>query len=122
MAKRILIIEDNKYILEAVKIILSNKGYEIMQSLGADEALHILKDTKPDMIIMDLMMPGISGIDLFKMLKKDKETRNIPIIILTAKTDAQKYYPELKRAEDFIPKPFDKNDLIKRVEKVLEDK
>lgn len=118
MAK-IMVVEDSKFIGESVKLMLAKRGHEIIVALGARIGMRKLKKALPDLIILDLMMPDMSGDEMFRILKKDEKTKDIPVVILTAKTDALDRDSFLRKADAFIPKPFEKKELIDRVEQCL---
>jgi two-component system phosphate regulon response regulator PhoB len=121
--KKILIVDDRLEVRELVEVTLRVKDYQILQASSAEEALGIVKVEKPDLILMDIMMPGgIDGLEATRILKKDPETKDCTIIILTAKgqkTDREKGFEA--GAEDYFVKPFSPLDLIKKVEEVLGD-
>jgi two-component system phosphate regulon response regulator PhoB len=120
--KKILIVDDRLEVRELVEVTLRVKDYQILQASSAEKALEIVKVEKPDLILMDIMMPGgVDGLEATRILKKDPETKDCTIIILTAKgqkTDREKGFEA--GAEDYFVKPFSPLDLIKKVEEVLE--
>jgi len=121
--KKILIVDDRLEVRELVEVTLRVKDYQILQASSGEEALEIVKIEKPNLILMDIMMPGgIDGLEATRILKKDPETKDCTIIILTAKgqkTDREKGFEA--GAEDYFVKPFSPLDLIKKVEEVLGD-
>ncbi len=121
MAKeQILIIDDEEDILELVKYNLSKDGFSILTAATGEEGLKIARLEHPDLIILDLMLPGIDGLDVCKLLKNDMETRGIPIVMLTAKGDEADIVAGLELgADDFIVKPFSPKVLSARVKSVL---
>ena len=121
MKKSILVIDDSKLILYALQRILENadKELEIHEADSGNKALDFLKKNKPDLIVLDLMMPGMSGNELFRRIKQDEKTKDIPVLILTADTDALKWEKELKKCDKFMIKPFDNDELVNEVKKLL---
>lgn len=121
--KKILIVDDQLEVRELVEVTLRVGDYEIHQAKSGEEAVEIAKAEKPNLIIMDVMMPGgIDGLEATRMIKNDPETKDCIIIMLTAKgqeTDKSKGL-EVGAREYFI-KPFSPLDLIKKVEEVLGD-
>ena len=115
----VLIVEDSMLIANAVKIVLKNNGIEAKITDEGQTVVDIVKKDNIKLVILDLMMPGFSGVDVFKELKKDNATRDVKIMILSAKTDAIKWNPELKDAEKFMNKPFDNDELAKEVKKLV---
>ncbi len=120
--KKILIVDDRAEVRELVKITLRSEVYQIFQANNGEKAIDVARKEKPDLIIMDIMMPGeIDGIEATRILKNDPITKESIIIMLTSKgqkEDIKKGYEA--GAEDYFVKPFSPLDLIKKVEKVLE--
>ncbi len=117
---KILIIEDEKDIIELVQYNLEREGYTVMAVDQGEEALNTAKKTVPDLIILDLMLPGIDGLEICRMLKYDPKTMNIPIIMLTAKSEEADMVVGLQiGADDYIPKPFSPKVLLARIKAIL---
>ena len=117
---RILVVDDDKRNIELVKGILFQENYEFRGCLSGEEALRILDDFKPDLIFLDILMPGIDGFELCRMLKKDVRTRIIPIIMITALNERKDRKKALEAgAEDFLSKPLDKFELLARAKSLL---
>lgn len=120
--KKILIVDDQFEVRELVEVTLRVKDYRIFKAKSGEEAIKIVRDEKPDLIIMDVMMPGgMDGLEATRLLKNDPETRESTIIMLTAKgqqTDREKGFEA--GADDYFVKPFSPLELIKKVEEVLE--
>ena len=116
--EKILYADDDADIQELIKGILTREGYEVTIAKDGNEALNLTKSFKPDVVILDFLMPGLNGVGVCQALKKDEETKNIPIIMLTA-------YPSEKEnslsagAIDFLNKPVEKTDLLLRIKCVL---
>lgn len=121
MAKdKILIVDDEENIVELIKFNLLNGGYEVLTAGDGIEAVKIAKLEKPNLILLDLMLPGIDGYDVCKEIKKDKEMHNISIIMLTAKGEELDKILGLELgADDYITKPFSVRELMARVKAVL---
>ena len=121
MAKEtILVIEDEKNILELVKYNLEEAGYRVTIANRGDSGLELARKEKPSLIILDLMLPGIDGIEVCKILKQNYKTTPIPIIMLTAKgQEADKIVGLELGADDYMTKPFSPRELIARVKAVL---
>jgi CheY-like chemotaxis protein len=121
--KKILIVDDQLEIRSLVEVTLETEDYEIFQAKSGEEAVEIARLQKPDLIIMDIMMPGdIDGLEATRNLKNDPETSNCRIVLLTAKgqqDDIEEGYSA--GAEDYFVKPFSPLELIKKVEEVLGD-
>ena len=117
---RILVIEDERDLQQILAYNLRKEGHEVMQALDGAEGLHVAKTQKPDMVLLDLMLPDLPGTDVCKALKADASTRDIPILMLTAKGE------EIDRvlgfelgAEDYVVKPFSVRELLLRVQAIL---
>jgi CheY-like chemotaxis protein len=118
MNKCILFCDDDKGVLEVSRIIFEEKGYKVVLCDSSEDILSKVKEVKPDVIFLDLMMPGPGGEEIFRTLKADKNTSRIPIIIILAHNDADQIAQEAG-ADDFISKPFDIEVLKLKAEKYL---
>lgn len=114
-----LIIEDSKVISKAIKLILEQGGISAIECDNGQEAKKLVKEQSIQLVILDLNMPGVSGETVFKQLKADPETKNVKILILTAKADALKWNDELKGCDAFMAKPFDNDALVQQAKKLL---
>jgi diguanylate cyclase (GGDEF)-like protein len=120
MAESILIAEDDQGTLELVKVILETKGYELTWARDGEEALQMAKEQKPDLILMDVMMPKLNGYEVAHLLKENLDMKDISIIFLTAKNEPDKKIAGLRMGgDDYITKPFDIYELIARIEAAL---
>ena len=119
MAK-LLIIEDEKDIVQALEYNLKKEGYSVSKAYDGIQGLKLIKDLSPDLIILDLMLPGVDGLEICRQIKKDPKTENLPVIMLTAKgAEADKVVGLEVGADDYIVKPFSMRELIARVRAVL---
>ena len=125
MKKKILVIDDNPMILFSVKEGLEEKfdSYNVDSANGGEECFDLLeKGNVPDLILLDIMMPEISGWDVYARLQENEAWKKIPVVFLTAKTDEySKGFGKLV-SEDYIEKPFDLDELARRIDEVLEKK
>lgn len=123
MSKRtILVIEDNPSNLKLVRICLEKSDYNVITAMDAEEGLDVLKEKLPDLILMDLQLPGMGGLQLTSLLKKNPETKSIPIIALTAyamKGDELKVYSA--GCDGYITKPIDTRTLATTVATFLQE-
>jgi len=121
MAKeKILIVEDEEDILELVRYNLEREGYNVSGVLSGEEALKKIKAEAPDLIILDLMLPGVDGLEICKMLKNNIKTEHVPIVMLTAKGEEADIVAGLELgADDYISKPFSPRVLVARIRSVL---
>ena len=120
--KRILYIEDEKEMLELTRIVLEREGYEMLAAIGGAEGIELVKREKPDLVLLDLMMPDVDGWEVYRQMKADKEVAEIPVIIITARTQSIDKVLGLKVAKvaDYITKPFGPSDLINSVKRVFD--
>ncbi|MEW6600383.1 MAG: response regulator transcription factor [Nitrospirota bacterium] len=120
METKILIVDDEKDILELISYNLKKEGFEVSVSSDGEDALRRIKQKKYDLIILDLMLPGIQGLELCRILKSSEDTSFIPIIMLTAKNEELDKVLGLEMgADDYITKPFSPRELVARVKAVL---
>lgn len=116
----ILIVDDEDSIRDMLSIALDAAGYNVLQALNAQIAHSMVVDRNPDLILLDWMMPGTTGLELLRRLKRDEITEKIPVIMLTAKAqEANKLSGLDAGADDYIAKPFSLRELISRVKAVL---
>lgn len=113
--KRILVVDDNVEILEIVEIILKKHGYEILKSPRGEDTLNNIESFSPQVILLDVFLGKVNGIDICKELKANPLTQHIPIIMFSAHSN-QKLIFEKCKADDFIAKPFDINNLVAKIE------
>lgn len=121
MAKeKILIVDDEEDILKLVDFNLSKEGYSTITATSGEQAVTLARRESPGLIVLDLMLPGVDGLDVCRLLKMDPSTRNIPIVILTAKGEDADIVTGLELgADDYITKPFSPRVLIARVKAAL---
>jgi two-component system, OmpR family, alkaline phosphatase synthesis response regulator PhoP len=118
--EKILIVDDEKDILELIQYNFEKEGYLVNCASSGEQCLEYLKSEIPDLILLDLMLPEINGIEVCKILKKDSATSRIPIIMLTAKGEDTDIIVGLELgADDYITKPFNLRELLARVKAVL---
>lgn len=120
MNKTILIVDDEKDIVELLAYNLEREGYQITKAYDGQQALQYIKENKPALVILDLMLPVINGFEICRILRKKPETEGLPIIMLTAKSDSVDKIMGLEiGADDYITKPFNVRELLARVRAVL---
>lgn len=121
--EKILVVDDEEDILELVRYNLAREGYQITCATSGEKARKIFQTEPPDLIVLDLMLPGINGLEIAKILKNDPKTRHIPIIMLTAKGEEADIVAGLELgADDYVTKPFSPRILTARVRAVLRRK
>lgn len=121
MAKeKVLVIEDEEDILELISYNLGKEGYQVLRVMSGEDGLKTAREKQPSLIILDLMLPGIDGLEVCKILKHDTKTQHIPIVMLTAKGEEADVVTGLELgADDYITKPFSPKILIARVRGIL---
>ena len=120
MSRRILLIEDEADIRTLARHYLVQEHYEVLEASNGTDGLALAKSQLPDLIVLDLMLPGIDGLSLNRMLKKDTKTNQIPVIILTAKSDETDRIIGLELgADDYLVKPFNPKELLARIRAIL---
>jgi two-component system response regulator VicR len=120
-SKRLTYIEDEAEMIELVRLILGRRGYSVTGANGGHEGLALIQKEIPDLILLDLMMPDMDGWDVYHQIKSDAKTRDIPVIVITAKAqNIDKILGlHIAKVDDYISKPFSPQELLERVEQVL---
>ncbi len=119
MPKKIMVVDDEPDILFTVGQMLELSGYEVIKASDGNDCLNKLKEITPDLVLLDIMMPEMSGWDVAAKIKENPHWATIPIVFLTAKGDTMSVGMGNMASEDYITKPFDIQDLKDRVEKIL---
>jgi len=120
MAATILVVEDEPAIQELIAYNLKQAGHQPLRADNAEQAMNLVQNALPDLVLLDWMLPGQSGIDFARRLRADKRTRTVPIIMLTARSDEQDKLTGLDSgADDYITKPFSPRELNARIKAVL---
>lgn len=120
MTKKILVVDDEPDMVTMLKLRLEKDGYEVVTASTGEECLKAAKDENPDLVLLDILLPGMSGLEVSKRLKKDKITKNIPIIMVTALIGKDAEAKAMERGADyFISKPFDPEELSAKIKRVL---
>ena len=122
--KRLVYVEDEQEMIDLVRLILTRRGFEVIGANGGREGLDTIRREKPDLVLLDLMMPDLDGWDVYQQIKADENTRYIPVIVVTAKAQSidKVLGLHIAKVNDYISKPFSPQELIDSVEKVLERK
>jgi len=120
MAKKILVVDDEPDVVKVVSFRLKKAGYEVFTADNGKKGLDSVTDNRPDLVLLDLRMPVMSGYDVCKQIKSDDKLKNIPVILLTASgagtiANSAKEY----NADDYIVKPFNPEELLEKVKKYL---
>lgn len=119
--RRVVYIEDDQEMIDLVMLILGRRGYQVRGAHGGRKGLELIFSDPPDIILLDLMMPGMDGWEVYQQLKATEETRNIPVIIITAKAQAidRVLGLHIAKVDDYIAKPFRPQELVDSIERVI---
>jgi two-component system response regulator VicR len=120
--KCILCIEDEPEMIDLIRLILGRRGFEVKGATGGVEGLQMIRDEKPDLILLDLMMPDMDGWEVYQQIKADETTKDIPVVVVTAKAQSidKVLGLHIAKVDDYIAKPFSPQDLLNSVERVLQ--
>jgi DNA-binding response OmpR family regulator len=122
MAKRILIVDDEADIIEMLKIRLESLGYDTSAAVNGEEALRKVNEEKPNLVLLDVMMPPPNGFQVCRIIKDDPDLKHIPVIMLTAKsTDSDKFWGMESGAEDYVTKPYNADELLEKIKAIIND-
>jgi DNA-binding response OmpR family regulator len=118
--KKILVVDDEDDILHFLEMVLKEKGYQVTTASGGHEALTRAQIDKPDLVLLDIMMPQMDGWEVLKLLRVDEDTRRIPVAMLSARTEAKDRVQGLQEgAIDYICKPFSLTELLGKIEAIF---
>jgi len=119
--KTIVCIEDEPEMIDLVKLILGRKGFELVGAVGGREGIETVRRVKPNLVLLDLMMPDMDGWEVYQQMKADEELKHIPVIVVTAKAQSidKVLGLHIAKVDDYITKPFGPQELIQSVNKVL---
>jgi two-component system response regulator VicR len=118
---RVICIEDEPEMIDLVRLILGRKGFEVIGADGGIEGLEKVRTEKPDLVLLDLMMPDMDGWEVYQQIKADPELREIPVVVVTAKAQSidKVLGLHIAKVDDYITKPFGPQELLESVEKIL---
>ena len=120
MARKILTCDDEKHIVRLIQVNLERQGYEVITAFNGVECLEKVKEDRPDLIVLDVMMPEMTGFEVLETLKSDPETENIPVIMLTARAqDSDVLRGWQSGVECYLTKPFNPMELIAFVKRIF---
>ena len=123
MKEKILVVDDEKDILELIEFNLTSNGYNVTTTTSGEEALELIKKNEYDLVVLDIMLPGIDGLDICKIIKADKQKSHIPIIMVTAKTEEVDRVTGFEiGADHYVTKPFSPRELLAIVKATLRRK
>ena len=114
--KNILVVDDEPNIVHLVKLSLNEDKYDVQEAYSVRDAMNFVKKKIPDVVVLDLMMPGVNGYEFCQSLKENPRTRNVPVVILSAKGQMEdKLHAINVGADDYLTKPFDPMELVRRI-------
>jgi len=119
---RVLIIDDSKTIVTVLKKFLRSAGYETIEALDAESGLTLLQQQRPELIFLDIMLPGMNGFAALRAIRRDPQTRDIPVIMMSGNEQAmEQFFGTRIGADDFMKKPFSRHEVFFRIERLLDD-
>lgn len=120
--KRILIVDDEKQLVSLVSLHMDMSGYDVLTAVDGNKALKMIEEEEPDLVILDLMLPEMDGWEVCRRLRAAERTKDIPVIMLTARSGADDKLKGFEcGADDYITKPFSPRELVARVKRVLDE-
>lgn len=120
-AKSILLVDADHATIKYVSLILENEGYRVLSARDGDEALTRLQDAKPDLVILEILIPNKNGYQLCRAIKEDPRHRDMPVLFLSAKSQpSDRFWAKRVGADGFIAKPFDPADLLQEIHALLQ--
>jgi DNA-binding response OmpR family regulator len=119
--KKVVCIEDEPEMIDLVKLILGRKGFDLTGAMGGREGLEVVRRIKPDLVLLDLMMPDMDGWEVYQQMKADEDLMGIPVIVVTAKAQSidKVLGLHIAKVDDYVTKPFGPQELLQSVERVL---
>jgi DNA-binding response OmpR family regulator len=116
---RVLVVDDDREIVELTRMVLETGGYQVFPAFSGEEALRAVPSARPDLILLDINMPGLDGWETLKLLKIDESTRSIPVAMFSIKLELRDKVQGLKQgAFDYITKPFSVDEILERVDRI----
>jgi len=123
MTRKIMIVEDEQDVVTYLEVLFRDNGYEVATALDGKEGLEKIKEFRPDLITLDIIMPNQSGVGLYRALKKDETLQNIPVIILSGVSQYKKFFARdhhtIPKPVAFVEKPIDKSQLLALIQQLI---
>ena len=116
MPKKIITVDDEPDVLVQVEFVLKKSGYQVITAENGDDGWKLICKERPDLVLLDLLLPGINGIEISQRIKADGQLKNIPVILLTASADDIIKKVQTASADDYLLKPFEYPELLKKIE------
>lgn len=120
MSKKILVADDEEEILELIKTAFEREGYQVVSAIHGSRLISLIKTEKPDLLVLDVLLPGIDGYSLQLQLAQDEATKHIPVIIMTALPASRALFESFDQVKLFLPKPFEMDTLTSKVKEILQ--
>ena len=122
--KQILCIEDDEEMIDLIRLILTRRDFDVLGASSGASGLEIIRNEKPDLVLLDLMMPEMDGWEVYQQIKSDETTKYIPVIVVTAKAQSidRVLGLHIAKVDDYISKPFSPEELLDSIESVLDRK
>ncbi len=121
MQKRILIVEDEVSIIELLSLVLIREGYEVTSCQTGRDAINMMKQFHPHLVLLDVMLPGLDGAGIVKIMSQDESLSNTPVIVTSALVESAPIFRQYPQVKDFCSKPFILTDLVAKVKKHIGD-
>lgn len=119
---RVLVVDDSTTIVAVLRKMLQQNGYDTIEAYSAEDALELAKRERPDLIFLDIVLPGMDGFSALRTLRRDPETKPIPVIMISGNAQAtEQFYVQRIGADDFMKKPFNRYEVFARVEQLLDE-
>lgn len=121
MAKKILVCDDERHIVRLIQVNLERQGYQVVTAFDGKEGLEKVKSEKPDLLVLDVMMPYMDGFEVLKSLRREPETESLPVIMLTAKAQDKDVFEGYHYGADmYLTKPFNPAELVTFVKRIMQ--
>jgi DNA-binding response OmpR family regulator len=119
--KKVVCVEDEPEIIDLIRLILGRKGFDLTGATGGQEGLDTIRRVRPDLVLLDLMMPDMDGWEVYQQMKADPDLKDIPVIVVTAKAQSidKILGLHIAKVDDYVTKPFGPQELLQSVERVL---
>ncbi|MEO5622486.1 MAG: response regulator [Dokdonella sp.] len=119
---RVLIVDDSQTIVAILRRMLQQNGYLVLEAFDAEKGIELAMAERPDLVFLDIVLPGMSGFQALRFLRREASTRNIPIIMMSGNEQAtEQFYAQRIGADDFMKKPFSRAEVFARIERLLDD-
>ncbi len=124
MANRIMVVDDEPDVVDLVRLVLESDGFDVVTAYSGKEALEKIDKDLPDLVLLDIMMPGMDGWEVYSRIRANPKTKDVPVAMLTAKSQSidKMIGLHVVKVDDYITKPFGRSELLERVKRILKEK